>query len=306
MKPGAVASAGGLSAEDLRRRFDFGSAHSDPAELIASGDLDLIAIATRHDSHAALAAAALRAGIATYVEKPLALDFEELAMVREAQAATGAPLLVGFNRRYAPIAAELRKLPGPRLMAYRVNAGPLPPEHWTNDPRVGGGRLLGEGCHFVDFLCDQAPGDPLRVTARGFRSDPGLPVQCTDNFSLQIEFTDGSTGTVNYAADSPTGPGKERFETSSPGAYGVLDDYRSGAVWRGSNRTALGGKTADKGWSAQFELFARIVAGTAEAPPAEGFVLSTLATLAAARSLSSGEPEPVLEPAAAPATDPAG
>ena len=296
MKPGAIASAGGLSAEDLRRRFKFDSAHSDPAELLAGGDLDLIAIATRHDTHAALTAEALAAGIAVYVEKPLALDPEGLAAVRAAQEASGAPLFVGFNRRYAPIAAVLRDLPGPRLMAYRVNAGRLPRDHWTNDPAVGGGRLLGEGCHFVDFLCDQAPGDPLRVTARGFRSDPDLPLVATDNFTLQIDFSDGSAGTVNYAADSPTGPGKERFETSSPGVYATLDDYRSGEVWRGGGRTKLGGKTAEKGWRQQYELIAAVLAGRAEAPPVESFYLSTLATLAAARSLGSGEAETVVEP----------
>jgi predicted dehydrogenase len=295
LKPGAVASAGGLSAEDLRRRFEFDTAHSDPGELIATGDLDLICIATRHDSHAELAARALRAGIAVYVEKPLALDEAGLAAVRDAQAATGAPLIVGFNRRFAPLAVELRKLPGPKLMEYRVNAGRLALDHWTNDPDVGGGRLLGEGCHFVDFLIDQAGADPMRVGARGFRSDPALPLLATDNFSLQIDFADGSSGSLAYGADAPAGPGKERFATSSPGAYAVLDDFRSGSIWRGSSRTKLGGRAADKGWSAQYELIAAVVAGRADPPPVEGYLLSTLTTLAAARSLGSGRPEPVLE-----------
>lgn len=297
MRPGAVASAGGLSAEDLRRRFEFATAHSDPSELIDAGDLDLIAIATRHDSHAELASRALAAGIAVYVEKPLALDAEGLAAVRDAQAATGAPLFVGFNRRYSPLAAELRALAGPKLMDFRVNAGRLPLDHWTNDPAIGGGRLLGEGCHFVDFLCDQAGGDPLRVSARGFRSDPSLPLLATDNFSLQIDFSDGGVGTVAYAADAPTGPGKERFATSSPGVFAVIDDFRSGSIWRGSKRTKLGGRTAEKGWSEQYRLIAAVLAGRAEAPAPDSFYVSTLATLAAARSLGSGHPEPVVEPA---------
>jgi predicted dehydrogenase/threonine dehydrogenase-like Zn-dependent dehydrogenase len=299
LAPGAVASAGGLSAEDLRRRFEFSTSHSDPAEAIASGDIDLVAIATPHDSHAALAAQALSAGIAVYVEKPLALDHEGLAAVQAAQETTGAPLFVGFNRRYAPAAAELRRLPGPRLMAYRVNAGRLPADHWTNDPAVGGGRLLGEGCHFVDFLCDQAPGDPVRVTARGFRSDSALSLQCTDNFTLQLDFSDGSAGTVNYAADSPAGPGKERFETSSPGAYAVLDDFRSSELWRGPRRTKLGGRSTGKGWAQQYEAIAATIAGRAEPAPPEGFYVSTLATLAAVRSLQTGEAEAITEQPAA-------
>ncbi|MFN8150903.1 MAG: Gfo/Idh/MocA family oxidoreductase [Solirubrobacterales bacterium] len=181
-------------------------------------------------------------------------------------------------------------------MDFRVNAGRLAADHWTNDPAVGGGRLLGEGCHFIDFLCDQAGADPLRVSARGFRSDPSLPLQATDNFSLQLDFADGSVGTVAYAADSPTGPGKERFATSSPGAYAVIDDFRSGSIWRGAKRTRLGGRTAAKGWSEQYELIAAVLAGRADPPPVESFYISTLATLAAARSLSSGMPEPVVEP----------
>lgn len=299
MKPAAIASAGGLSAEDLRRRFNFAAAHADAGELIDGGGLELIAIASRHDSHAELAARALRAGIAVYVEKPLALDAAGLAAVRDAQAATGAPLWVGFNRRYSPLAAALRELDGPRLMDYRVNAGRLPLDHWTNDPAIGGGRLLGEGCHFIDFLCDQAGADPLRVSARGFRSDPALPLQATDNFSLQIDFADGSAGTVAYAADAPTGPGKERFATSSPGAYAVIEDFRSGSIWRGARRTRLGGRSVEKGWRQQYERFAAILAGRAEPPPPDGFYIATLATLAAARSLSSGVPEPVIEAAAA-------
>jgi predicted dehydrogenase len=292
--PAAVASAGGLSAEDLKRRFEFDSSHSDPDELIGRGDIDLVVIATRHDSHADLAARALTAGIAVYVEKPLALDGAGLARVAAAQAASGAPLVVGFNRRYAPLAAQLRELPGPRLMGYRVNAGRLPADHWTNDPQVGGGRLIGEGCHFVDFLCAQASGDPLRVSARGFRSDPSLSLLATDNFSLQIDFSDGSVGTVAYAADSPTGPSKERFEMSSPGVYAVIEDFNEGAIWHGSKRTKLSARTGEKGWREQYEMLAGVLAGKVEPPDPASFYVSTLATLAAARSLGSGQPEPVV------------
>ena len=306
MEPRAVASAGGLSAEDLRRRFGFDSAHSDPEELLARADLDLVVIATRHDSHATLAAATLAAGLPVYVEKPLALTEEELVAVRDAQAASGAPLVVGFNRRYAPLSEEVRSLPGPRLMGYRVNAGRIDPAHWTNDPMLGGGRLLGEGCHFVDFLCDQAGSDPLRVSASGFPSSPSLPLASVDNFSIRIEFADSSVGTVSYAADSPSGPGKERFETSSPGAYAVIDDFRRGSIWRGGKRTKLGERTQDKGWRGQYEMLADVVAGRREPPSPEGFLISSLATLAALRALASGLPEPVCErpePAGSPASD---
>jgi predicted dehydrogenase/threonine dehydrogenase-like Zn-dependent dehydrogenase len=307
LKPEAVVSSGGLSGESARRQFGFESAHTNPDEAFERDGVQLVAIATQHDSHGRLVAAALDAGLAVYVEKPLALDWDELAMVVAAQRRTGAPLFVGFNRRYSPLAAELRKLPGPRLMAYRVNAGPLPADHWTNDLRRGGGRLKGEGCHFIDFLCDQAGSDPTTVSARGFRSDPTLALAATDNFSVQIQFADGGVGTVSYAADAPTGPGKEHFETSSPGRYASIDDFRGGAVWTGGRRETVGGRRQDKGFDAQFQTVAKVLRGEAEPPPPESFFVSALATLAAARSLETGRPEVVFEPVDPTATpEPAG
>ncbi len=292
----AIASASGLSAESARRQFGFDDAHSSVDELIGRDDLDLVAIATRHDSHAELAARALEAGHAVYVEKPLALDEAGLRRVIEAQRTSGAPLIVGFNRRFAPLAVELRNLPGPRLMAYRVNAGPVPGDHWTNDLARGGGRLKGEGCHFIDFLCDQAGSDPVTVSSRGFVSRPDLPLAATDNFSIEIAFADGGVGTLHYAADSPVGPGKERFETSSPGVYAEIDDYRRGRIWRGRNKDRLGASRQDKGFSAQFASLAAISRGDAEPHSPQSFWLSSLVTLAAARSLESGRAEPVTDP----------
>ena len=294
-EPLAVASASGLSAESARRRFGFGSSHADPGDIIGRADIDLVAIATRHDSHAELAALALNAGQAVYLEKPLSLDWEGLSLVREAQRGTGTPLIVGFNRRFAPLAGPLRRLPGPRLMTYRINAGSLPGGHWMNDLARGGGRLKGEGCHFIDFLCDQAGCDPIRVTARGFSSRPGLSLAATDNFSVEICFEDGSVGTLHYAADAPLGPGKERFEMSAPGIYAEIDDYRRGRVWRGHRKERLGGGRQDKGFAAQFAYLAKLMRGEAEAPTADGSWITTLVTLAAARSLETGEPELVVE-----------
>jgi predicted dehydrogenase/threonine dehydrogenase-like Zn-dependent dehydrogenase len=294
-EPARIASASGLSAESARQRFGFEAAAAGPGAIIDATDLDLVVVATPHHLHAAQVCAALERGLAVYVEKPLALDWEGLDAVRRALAASEAPLFVGFNRRYAPAALELKKLSGPRVMAYRVNAGRLPPEHWTNDLERGGGRLKGEGCHFVDFLCDQAAADPLTVTATGFASDPALARAATDNFSLQIRFADGSVGTVNYAADAPNGPGKERFETSAPDTYAVIEDFRGGAVWSGRRKRSIGGRKQDKGFRRQFELIRRVIDGEQPAPPPDGYLLSTMATLAAARSLETGRTETIVE-----------
>lgn len=297
LRPVAVASSAGLSGETARRQFGFEAAVGDAEAAFARDDVQLAVIATQHDSHARLVADALEAGLAVYVEKPLALDWDELERVVAAQRDANVPLFVGFNRRYAPLAVELRGLPGPRLMSYRVNAGPLPPDHWTNDPLRGGGRLKGEGCHFIDFLCDQARADPVSVRALGFESDPGLALSATDNLSVQIEFADGGAGTVQYAADAPRGPGKERFETSAPGAYATIEDFRSGSIWTGRGKRSLGGRRQDKGFASQFRFVAQVLRGDVEPPVPESFYVSTLATLAAARSLETGRPELVVEPA---------
>jgi predicted dehydrogenase/threonine dehydrogenase-like Zn-dependent dehydrogenase len=300
LEPALVCSASGLSAESARRAFGFEGAVGNAEELIAA-DIDLVVIATRHDTHAALAASSLARGRPTYVEKPLALDWDGLRDVRAAQEASGAPLVVGFNRRFAPLALEMRELHGPRLMSYGVNAGPLAPDHWLNDLRRGGGRLKGEGCHFVDFLCQQAGSDPVSVSACGFPSKADLPLAATDNFSLQVAFVDGGVGTIRYSSDAPTGPGKERFETSSPGRYGVIDDFRRGAIWDSRRRRRLGSGRQDKGFEGQFATLADIVRGKAEPPSPDGYAISTLTTLAAVRSLETGHPEPVVGPQAAPA-----
>lgn len=296
LRPRAIASASGLSAESARSRFGFSSAHARAEEVLESEGIDLLVVATRHDSHADLAAAALEAGVAVYVEKPLALEGEGLLKVMQAQRSSGAPLIVGFNRRFSPLATELRKLPGPRLMSYRVNAGRLPRDHWTNDLAIGGGRLKGEGCHFIDFLCDQAGSDPVSVTAGGFRSDPALALAATDNFSIQIAFEDGGVGVLNYAADAPTAAGKERFETSGPGLTAVIDDFRTGAIWAGRNRKRIGGRQQDKGFEAQYAFLDAVLKGEAEPPDPDPAYLSTLTTLAAARSLETGRRETVVMP----------
>jgi predicted dehydrogenase len=296
--PVVVTSAGGLSAVSAQRRFGFELAVSDSDDVFSRDDLDLVVIATRHDSHADLVARALRSGLPVYVEKPLALDWSGLRAVHDAQRHSGASLLVGFNRRHAPLACALAELSGPRMMSYRVNAGPLEPGHWLNDPERGGGRLKGEGCHFIDFLCWQAASDPVRAFARGFASRPDLALEATDNFAVQIDFADGGVGSVLYSADAPTTAGKERFETSAPGAFGSIDDFRDGEIWRGSKRERLRVRGQNKGFKEQFAQLARILRGDEQPPDPSSFYLSTLATLAAARSLGSGNPEPIVAAAA--------
>jgi predicted dehydrogenase len=239
-----VATAHGLTAFDAQRKFGFKEAGTDVGEVLADPDVDLVCIATRHDAHAALVVDALRAGKHVFVEKPLAIDADQLREVEAAAAASTGVLLVGFNRRFSPLAVAMRRAldgRGPIAATYRVNAGTLPPGHWLNDPVVGGGRIVGEGCHFVDFLAFLT-GDAAidSVEARC----AGRPRGLAEDVVIQLGFSDGSVGQILYTAKGDPSLGKERVEAHAGGSSVVLDDFRSVEIVSGGKRRKIsaGGK----------------------------------------------------------------
>jgi predicted dehydrogenase len=285
----SVASAGGLSAADAAARLGFEHAAESPEEIFDDDALDAIVIATRHANHAALAAAALRAGKAVFVEKPLALSTEQLHEVEEALAADSV-MMVGFNRRFAPLVTRLEEaLRGcdELSISIRVNAGPLPADHWLHDPEDGGGRLLGEGCHFVDLLATLAGSEALVAHAAAV-PQPGRPIECSDSFSAQIRFASG-VGTLVYSGGGDPRLRKERIEAFGGGVAAVLDDFRRLDVYRARKQHTLKGKQ-DKGHRAQLARFVEAAGGLAEPPSAASYLRSTRATLALAESLRAGEP----------------
>ena len=291
----AVASASGLSAKHLADRFDF-SRCTAPDAILDAGDIDVIAIATRHSSHAALAERALEAGKAVFVEKPPALDLEELERL-ELAAASGPPLVVGFNRRCAPAAVAMREhvgtSGGPMQVLYRVNAGRLPDEHWLNDIAEGGGRLVGEGCHFVDFACWLVGHLPQRVSSL-VRAEPGRPLRAAQSFTVALEFPEGSLATVVYEAGGAPGLGKEYVEAHSGGRSAVLEDFGSLTLYEGRRGRRQRGVGGGKGHREQLARFDRLL--RAEEAPATPSHLGTMrATLAAVRSAESGR---AVDPAA--------
>jgi predicted dehydrogenase/threonine dehydrogenase-like Zn-dependent dehydrogenase len=214
-----VVSSTGVGAASAGRRFGFARAASDEESILANPGIDTVVIATRHNSHARLAAAALRAGKSVWVEKPLALTLAELETVTEAWLAAPSPrLMVGFNRRFAPLVTKLAAtLPaGAKEFRYTVNAGPAAPGHWTLDPRVGGGRIVGEACHFIDLLRMLAGGAITSLEARA--SGEGA--------HLWITFAGGSTGVVDYLVSGDRSFPKERLEVFAAGRVFVLDNFR--------------------------------------------------------------------------------
>lgn len=289
-----VVTPTGITARSVAEKAGFELCASDPQSALDDPEVDLVLIASRHDSHAALAAQALRAGKAVFVEKPLALSHLELddlvAGYDAAETHGAAPfLMVGFNRRFAPLTIQLkeffRPVAEPLLMHYRINAGYLPPDHWTHDPQIGGGRILGEVCHFVDLLIHLAGSPPVEVNAQAL---PDAGRYRGDNLAAQIRFVNGALGTISYAANGDRGLGKERLEIFGGGQAAVLDDFRRLELAAGGRKRRH--KSApDKGHKAEMIALVEAVRSGAASPiPFEQAVLATKTTFAIVESITSG------------------
>lgn len=298
----AVATAGGLAAASVADRAGFEISAADPAALFGDPGIDLVMIASRHQSHAALAAASLRAGKAVFVEKPLALSADQLAEVvtayeetsqraRVDQAVRPPFLMVGFNRRFQPMVHSLREFMAqghePLLVHYRVNAGYVPREHWTQDADEGGGRIVGEMCHFVDLVLHLVGQPPNHVYAQVL---PDLGRYNGDNVSAMIRFVDGSVATLIYAANGDRGLTKERIEIFGGGRAGVLEDFRKMTL-AGGGRRHVRRSGPDKGHRAELTALVDAVKRGKSSPVAfEQAVDSMNVTFAIERSLRLGQP----------------
>jgi predicted dehydrogenase/threonine dehydrogenase-like Zn-dependent dehydrogenase len=249
-----IVTATGASARAAATRFGAGTASTDPSDAVDDPDVDAVVIATRHDTHAGLAERALRAGKHVFVEKPLAIEHDELDAVAAALEEAPGTLTVGFNRRFAPLAVELRDAlsgSGPLMVHYRVNAGRLPHNHWTRDPLIGGGRIAGEVCHFVDFLaflCGEHPSDVAASAVTGSSEPPDDCVVAT------LGFPGGSIGTIHYSALGDPALPKERVEVLGEAGAGVLDDFRRLELYRGGKRDVTSSRR-DKGHAAEISAF---------------------------------------------------
>jgi predicted dehydrogenase/threonine dehydrogenase-like Zn-dependent dehydrogenase len=259
-----VASSGGVSAWHAGRKFGFDEATTDVDRVLADPETTTVVIATRHNTHARLVVEALRAGKHVFVEKPLCVTLDELAEIEAVAGTTGRHLMVGFNRRFARHVDRIRSLlagvAGPRAFVVTVNAGAVPCEHWTQDPEVGGGRILGEGCHFIDLLRHLAGA----ALARWARFDLDAPAGDTTN--LELVFADGSIGTIHYLANGSKRFPKERLEVFAGGRVLQLDNFRvlRGWGWPGFSRMRLWRQ--DKGQRACAAAFVRAVEQGGPAP----------------------------------------
>ena len=289
-----IASASGLNSQIAADRFDFHYATSDEQTIINDPDINTIAILTRHHLHANQVISALEAGKHTFCEKPLALTPAELEAIQSTLVASvpNCLLMVGFNRRFAPFAIQLKEFYKTRtepLMAhYRVNAGYLPQTHWLHDPDIGGGRIIGEVCHFIDFLVYLVGSTPLSVSTQALPDDGKY---CEDNVLITIQFPDGSIGTISYLANGDKAFPKERVEVFCGGRIAVLDDFRTlQTIHNGQRKIKRSRLRQDKGHKVEWEVFSStIINGSAPPIPYDQIFGTMNVTFAAVQSLHSGK-----------------
>jgi predicted dehydrogenase len=288
-----LASERGISGASAARKYGFRYTTTDEAQIFEDEEINTVAVLTRHNLHARQTMEALEAGKNVFCEKPLALTTKELESVASVLRQSQRTLMVGFNRRFAPMTARLQEamqgVGEPLVMHYRVNAGYLPPTHWVHDPEEGGGRIIGEACHFIDVLTFLAGGPPIRVSASGL---PDSDRYRDDNVVINLSFPDGSIGALTYVANGSQSTSKERLEVFGGGRTAVLDDFRRlETVVDGRHRVWRDRLRQDKGHLGEWLAFVETVTSGGPPPiPYEQLFGVSLAALAAVEALRSGKP----------------
>lgn len=292
-----LASPNGVKSVSTAKQFGFQNATSDMNEILADAEVDAVMILTPHDLHAGQVTAALRSGKNVFVEKPLATSEDELSGIINAYNSAQSGLMVGFNRRYSKPAAsikrELKKIGVPALFHYRINAGFIPKESPLQDDRIGKGRIIGEVCHFIDlmaYLCDARPTEVFAMSIEGGNHS----YLNSDNVQITVRFSDGSAGSITYAACGGAGMPKERLEVFAGQSSFVLDDFRSAETYRDGGRSVLYSKGQAKGHAEELAYFAdRILGGDTLTEDFKQAVCVTRATFAAIESLKTGLPQQI-------------
>jgi polar amino acid transport system substrate-binding protein len=276
-------------------KFRFRSYSTNASEVLTNGEIDTVFIATRHDTHAGFAASALEAGKNVFIEKPLAIHEDELAQILEvARRRIDCLVMVGYNRRFSPLAREARALvqcvAGPLVINYRVNAGFLPKDHWTQTEQ-GGGRILGEVCHFIDLMQFLTASDPVSVYAISVAGD-NAQISDRDNVVISLRFQNGSVGQISYLACGDKLLSKERVEIFGGGQSFIIHDFRFGEHYAGGSRRSI--KRPGKGHEEEVAEFLRAVREGGPSPISlDSLALTSLATFAILDSLRTGLPQKV-------------
>ncbi len=288
-----VVTASGRTAQAVCKQFSFSYAGQSFDELLQDGS-QAIGIASRHDTHASCAARAIRAGKHVYVEKPLALTMEELHDVRDSLiAAPGVSLMIGFNRRFAPMIGMLKAhfngVSSQLVINIRINAGAIPLDHWIQDPSVGGGRMIGEGCHFIDLagcIADSLPVEVYMVAAGTL----GKSAVTNDNVVVTMRFASGAIASITYAADGSKAMQKEVVEVFGGGKAATLYDFKELHLFSGDSDEQVIKSSQDKGQAAMALAWCEALRSGKPCAPANALLASSAATILAVESLMVGSP----------------
>jgi predicted dehydrogenase/threonine dehydrogenase-like Zn-dependent dehydrogenase len=285
-----VVTTTSLSAANATRKFGFGSASTDVDHLLGDDTVDAVFVVTRHHTHADLVCRALEAGKATFVEKPLALNDDELHRIVDAIQRTGNDrLMVGFNRRFAPLLTGLRERFGggdePAVVRYSVNAGPLAADSWYRNEELEGSRFVGEGGHFIDTISWWLGATPIEVYAAA-TTDP-------QENQVALRYDDGSVATIAYVTNGNPRFPKEIFEVSANGRTARLDNFKATTMWTGRSKTTRKSRgSVDKGQTQTLASFVDAVANGGPMPiPLSSLLSTTATTIAVGRSLALGAPQ---------------
>ena len=288
----SIATAVGLTAKNVGKQFNFASAVSSANDVLADASANLIVIATRHDTHASLAKGALELNKHVFVEKPLAMNDAELDGVIAAANDSSGRLMVGFNRRFSPHAIRAKEFFGgrsyPLSILYRVSGGRIPKDHWVQDPGQGGGRIVGEVCHFVDLMHFLTGSAATRVFAESIASRDHEATDA-DSVFITLRFADGSNGTIAYLAEGDRSVPKERIEIFGGRRTFIIDDFRNGMAYADGKEIEYSLKAQDKGQTEEVRAVCAMVLNGSEAPISlDDFETTTRVTFRILDSLREG------------------
>ena len=290
----SIATASGISAHDVGKKFGFAYAVSSAEEVLDDANVNIVVIGTRHDTHAQLARMALERNKHVFVEKPLALNDEQLESVLEVAEGSSAKLMVGFNRRFSPLAQRAKEFfqnrDTPLSILYRVNAGRIPKEHWTQNADEGGGRIVGEVCHFIDLMQYFTGAPPVYVFAESIGARSSKIVDA-DSVFITLRFADGSNGSVAYLSEGDKALAKERVEIFGAGRVFVLDDFRRATLYKDGREEQVALKVQDKGQQEQVRaVCASVLQGGAAPISIEELAATSRATFQVLDSLRERQP----------------
>ena len=283
-----IVSKGGLNAQDLAKKYKIGNSSTSYPDVLQDEEVSMVMITTRHNLHADMVIQALEAGKGVFVEKPLALTQEDLDRISKLQLTSKQPITVGFNRRFSPHTIKMKShLPdeAPKNMIATMNAGFIQQDVWIHDMEVGGGRIVGEACHYIDLLSYLSGSAVTEVCMSAMDNNPNVN---TDNASILLKFANGDNGVINYFANGSKAYSKERVEVYFEGKTIVMDNFRETKAYGISGFKTLKTKM-DKGHKRQFQLIADAIKSDAEALiPFESIRNTTMASFAALESVKQG------------------